>query len=110
MTKTILIIGMGQGLSLGIAEKFGQEGYQIGMISRSADKLLAFQQSLQAQNISSAFATADVADTAQMLKAIRQLRESLGSIAVLQYNAVDYRMKHLSPKMSKNSPMALKSA
>jgi hypothetical protein len=33
MTKTILIIGMGEGLSFGIAEKFGQKCYKIGMIS-----------------------------------------------------------------------------
>ncbi len=95
MTKTILIIGMGQGLSLGIAEKFGQEGYKVGMISRSADKLVGFQAKLKEQNIESEFATADVADTSQMLKAIEEIRSKLGSISVLQYNAVDYRMKHL---------------
>jgi len=95
MTKTILIIGMGQGLSLGIAEKFGQEGYKVGMISRSADKLLGFQAKLKEQDIVSEFATADVADTSQMLKAIEEIRSKLGSISVLQYNAVDYRIKHL---------------
>lgn len=58
---------MGQGLSLGIAEKFGWEGYKIGMISRSADKLLGFQTYLKEQNIESEFATADVSDTNQML-------------------------------------------
>lgn len=86
---------MGQGLGLGIAEKFGKEGYQIGMISRSADKLLAFQEGLKEQNIRSEFATADVTDTAQMIRAIKSIKEKLGSISVLQYNAVDYRMKYL---------------
>jgi NADP-dependent 3-hydroxy acid dehydrogenase YdfG len=95
MTKTILIIGMGEGLSLGIAEKFGQEGYKIGMISRNADKLLGFQTLLKEQNIISEFATADVADTNQMLKAIEEIKSKLGSISILQYNAVDYRMKNL---------------
>lgn len=95
MKKTILIIGMGQGLSLGIAEKFGQEGYKIGMISRSADKLLGFQTNLKEQNIESEFATADVADTNQMLQAIEEIKSKLGNISILQYNAVDYRMKNL---------------
>lgn len=95
MAKNILIIGMGGGLSLGIAEKFGQEGYQVGMISRSADKLLGFQSNLRALGIVSEFATADVADTSQMLQAIREIKNKLGSITTLQYNAVDYRMKHL---------------
>ena len=95
MTKTMLIIGMGQGLSLGIAEKFGQEGYQIGMISRSQDKLLQLKNQLAEQDIVSEFATADVANTPEMIAAIQSIKSKLGSISILQYNAVDYRMKPL---------------
>jgi short-subunit dehydrogenase len=95
MTKTILIIGMGQGLSFGIAEKFGKEGYQVGMISRSADKLLGFQNKLKEQGIVSAFATADVADTDQMLHAINEIKTKLGSISILEYNATDLHGKNL---------------
>ncbi len=95
MTKTILIIGMGQGLSLGIVEKFGKEGYKVGMISRSADKLLGFQTKLKKQGIVSAFATADVADTGEMINAINEIKTKLGSISILEYNAADFRMKNL---------------
>ncbi|MCX6207863.1 MAG: SDR family NAD(P)-dependent oxidoreductase [Bacteroidetes bacterium] len=95
MVNTILIIGMGEGLSLGIAEKFGQEGFKIGMISRNANKLLGLQTKLKEQNIVSDFATADVADTNQMIKAIQEIKNKLGSISILQYNAVDYRMKNI---------------
>ena len=91
----MLIIGMGQGLSMAIAEKFGKEGYAIGMISRSADKLAVFQTSLAEQDIESYYAVADVSDTHQMLQAIRLLRISLGSIHVLAYNAVDFRFQHI---------------
>lgn len=86
---------MGQGLSLGIAEKFGNQGFQIGMISRSADKLFNFQNKLKEQNIVSEFATADVSDTNQMIRAIKEIKSKLGTISVLHYNAVDYRMKNL---------------
>jgi len=95
MTKTILIIGMGQGLSFGIAEKFGKEGYQVGMISRNADKLLGFQTKLKEQNIISAFATADVADTGKMITAINEIKTKLGSICILEYNATDLHGKNL---------------
>lgn len=95
MTKTILIIGMGQGLSLGIAEKFGKEGYKIGMISRSTDKLLDFQQHLKTLGIEAEFAVADVSKTTEMIEAIRSIKSKLGTISILQYNAVDYRMKYL---------------
>jgi short-subunit dehydrogenase len=85
MTKTILIIGMGQGLSLGIAGKFGKEGYQVGMISRSSDKLLGFQTELKEQGVISEFVTADVADTGEMINAINEIKTKLGSISVLEY-------------------------
>ncbi len=95
MTKTILIIGMGQGLSLGIAEKFGKEGYKVGMVSRSPEKLAGFKNHLQSLGITSAFSAADVADTDQLKKAITDIKSQLGSISILQYNAVDYRIKPL---------------
>lgn len=95
MKKTILIIGVGKGLSLGIAEKFGKEGYKIGMISRSADKLSAIQTHLKEQNIESEFALADAANTNETLQAIEAIRSKVGSISILHYNAVDYRMKNL---------------
>ena len=39
MQKSILIIGAGTGLSLGVAQKFGEQGYKVGLISRNADNL-----------------------------------------------------------------------
>jgi short-subunit dehydrogenase len=95
MKKTILIIGMGQGLSMGIAEKFGKEGFAIGMISRNADKLAAFQNDLSKLGTESFYAAADVSDTTQMLAAIQHIQEQMGSIHVLQYNAVDFRFQHI---------------
>jgi short-subunit dehydrogenase len=95
MKKNIIIIGMGQGLSMGIAEHFGKEGFHIGMMSRSAEKLADFQAQLVEKGITSEFVAADVADTAQMIEAIHTLQSKMGTIDVLQYNAVDYRMNPL---------------
>jgi short-subunit dehydrogenase len=95
MKKNIIIIGMGQGLSLGIAEKFGSESFAVGMISRSKDKLEGFKNHLAGLDIDSDYAVADVADTQQTLQAILSLQNKMGTISVLHYNAVDYRMGHL---------------
>lgn len=92
MQKSILIIGMGQGLSLAIAEKFGKEGYQVGMISRSADKLAGFQLHLDKMGIVSNYEKADLSDTEQMLEAIEKLKIKLPVFGILHYNAVDARM------------------
>lgn len=86
---------MGPGLSLGVAEKFGEEKYFVGMISRSKDKLLDFQKQLAAKNIDSFFETADVANTTELISSIKKLKEKLGRVDVLHFNAVDYRMKPL---------------
>lgn len=95
MSKTIIIIGMGPGLSLGLARKFGREGFKIGMVSRTASKLFAFQEQLNSEGIASVFETADVADTQQLVSAIDKLRTTLGRVDALLYNAVDYRYKHI---------------
>ena len=95
MNKTILIIGMGQGLSFSVAERFGQEGYKIGMISRNEENLLEFQKKFKNKNIIAEYAVSDVSDTIQMIKAINQIKNKIGSISILHYNAVDYRMKNI---------------
>jgi short-subunit dehydrogenase len=95
MAKSIIIIGMGPGLSLGVAERFGKEGYTIGMVSRSADKLNHFQQQLQAKNIQSFYASADAADEIQLQKALHELMKQMEGVDVLLYNAVDYRTKNI---------------
>ncbi len=95
MKKSILIIGFGPGLSLAIAKRFGKSGYNVGMISRSADKLKTYQEELAKEGITSYFATADLADTEAMQHAIADLRVALERVDVLQYNAVDYRYRFL---------------
>jgi short-subunit dehydrogenase len=93
--KNMLIIGMGEGLSLGVAQKFGSEGFHIGMISRNAEKLNTLKEKLAKQDIKADFATADVNKTEELILALDQLRAKMGNIDLLHYNAVDYRMVNI---------------
>ena len=95
MKKSIIIVGMGPGLSSGVAEKFGSEGYQVGMISRNADKLAVLKNEYHAKGIQSSYTIADAAHTDELLKAIQKLIDEFRGIDVLHYNAVDYRQKFL---------------
>jgi len=95
MKKSIIIVGMGPGLSLGVAEKFGQEGFAVGMISRNAEKLKQLSEHLAEMGIESVYAAADVADTDQLTQALGLLSDQLNGVHVLHYNAVDARMKPL---------------
>ena len=95
MKKGIIIIGMGKGLSLGIAKKFGKEGYEVGMISRNEENLKAYQSALALENITSFYAAADVSSELALTNALAILKNKMSHITVLQYNAVDYRMVHV---------------
>ena len=86
---------MGEGLSLGVAQKFGSEGFHIGMISRNAEKLNTLKEKLAKEDIKAEFATADVTKTEELILAIDQLRAKMGNINLLHYNAVDYRMVNI---------------
>ncbi len=86
---------MGEGLSLGVAQKFGSEGFHIGMISRNAEKLNTLKEKLAKQDIKADFATADVNKTEELILALDQLRAKMGNIDLLHYNAVDYRMVNI---------------
>lgn len=95
MKKTIIIIGMGPGLSMSTARRFGKEGYQIGMISRTEHKLKLYQQELDELGITAAYETVDVADDKKLKEALDALVGKFGGLDVLHYNAVDYRIKDI---------------
>jgi short-subunit dehydrogenase len=95
MKKNLIIVGMGPGLSIGIAEKFGQTGFSIGMISRNEEKLKGSQKDLSLKGITSDFATADAYDANQVEAAVKTLNERMGGTDVLIYNAAALKMKAL---------------
>jgi len=95
MKKTILIIGAGKGFSEGVAEKFGTEGYEIGLISRNADKLETLVNNLKSKGITSYFATANAGNAIELERAISELKTRLGGISVLLYNAAALKNKDI---------------
>jgi short-subunit dehydrogenase len=95
MSKSILIIGAGPGISTAMAEKFGHNGYSIGLINRNADTAKAIVDGLATQGITAFSSTADIANTAELQKSITDLKEKLGGVNVLLYNAAAVRVKDI---------------
>jgi len=95
MSKSILIIGAGPGFSAGVAEKFGAEGYTIGLISRNEDKLQKMANDLKTKGITSHFVAANAADSIELEQAITELKTRLGGISVLFYNAAALKTKDI---------------
>jgi NADP-dependent 3-hydroxy acid dehydrogenase YdfG len=87
MSKTIAIVGFGPGNSTAVAEKFGAEGFSLGLIGRDEDRLAAGAAALKAKGITVATTTADAAVPDSIVAALRNVRAALGPINVVQWNA-----------------------
>ena len=57
-----IIIGAGSGVSNAIARRFGEGGYRIGLISRSASKLGVLVDTLVSDGVDATWAAADAGE------------------------------------------------
>jgi NAD(P)-dependent dehydrogenase (short-subunit alcohol dehydrogenase family) len=91
MTKTIVVVGYGPGVSAAMAEKFGAEGFSVALVARSEAKLAAGVEALKAKGVAAAAFVADAADPASIRGAIAKARSALGPIGVIHWNAYSGR-------------------
>jgi NADP-dependent 3-hydroxy acid dehydrogenase YdfG len=87
MTKTIVVVGFGPGVSTAVAEKFGAEGYAVALVARTPGKLAAGATALADKGIACDVFPADASDPASIRRAIAAARDKLGPIAALHWNA-----------------------
>jgi NAD(P)-dependent dehydrogenase (short-subunit alcohol dehydrogenase family) len=105
--NTIVIVGAGPGLGMGIARRFGREGFQVGLICRNETKGERFVQTLTKAGISAAVFAADATDEKSVVRAFEQIRQRLGPVDVLEYSPVnipqgpdgfaDLEVTHMTP-------------
>lgn len=87
MSKTIVIVGFGPGISTAVARKFGAEGFSVALVSRNEERLAAGVAMLEAEGIAAAAFSADAGDPEATRAAIGEARAQLGPISVLHWNA-----------------------
>jgi NAD(P)-dependent dehydrogenase (short-subunit alcohol dehydrogenase family) len=87
MPKTIIVVGFGPGISTGVAQKFGAEGFRVGLVARNKERLAAGVAALKSKGISAASFQADASEPADIRRAVARARTELGSITAIHWNA-----------------------
>ncbi len=87
MSKTIVVVGFGPGISNAVAEKFGTAGFSVALVARNKERLAAGVAALKTKGIAAAAISADAGDAAAIREAIGKARAQLGPITALHWNA-----------------------
>lgn len=90
MKRTIAIVGAGPGIGKAIAERFGDEGFQIALLSRNTEKLLTVVNYLTEKGIVAQAFKADVLNRESLSTALKEVKLAFGSIDVLEYSPSVY--------------------
>lgn len=78
--RRVLVTGGGRGLGRAIALAAAREGARVGLLGRTADTLEETAGEARAHGVTSATATADVADAAAVEAAVEELAAALGGL------------------------------
>ncbi|HEX4196497.1 MAG TPA: SDR family NAD(P)-dependent oxidoreductase [Caulobacteraceae bacterium] len=87
MSKTIVVVGFGPGISTAVAETFGAGGFQVALVARNEARLDAGVAALEAKGIKAAAFAADAGDPASIRAALDKARAALGPLTVVHWNA-----------------------
>ncbi|MFJ4830794.1 SDR family NAD(P)-dependent oxidoreductase [Streptomyces sp. NPDC088747] len=85
MVKTLIVVGAGPGLGMGVARAFGLQGFRVGLIARTEGTLDILVRELDELGIMAASLPADIRDRAALVRALTRARDLLGPIDVLEY-------------------------
>lgn len=90
LAKVCVVVGVGPGLGEALCRRFGREGFEVAMLSRSYDRLEALRHDLKDEGVSAHPFEADAGDPESLGAALTDVQNVLGSPDVLVYNAVAF--------------------
>ncbi|NMO52280.1 SDR family NAD(P)-dependent oxidoreductase [Actinoplanes sp. TBRC 11911] len=88
---TIAIVGAGPGVGAAVARRFGREGFDVALVSRTQTKLDTLAAALKAEGVNARGFAADVRDREALDRALTEAAETLGPVEVLQYSPLPHR-------------------
>lgn len=87
------IVGMGPGVSMSVARRFGKEGFAVAMVARKKESLERHAQDLAGHGIEALGYKADAGDEHGLTKALDEIQTHQGKTSVLVYNAAILRQE-----------------
>lgn len=93
--KTFVSIGTGPGMGYATAERFAQEGYTVILTARSTEKIREFAALLTGKGFKAEAVTLNAANPSDVEALIADVKQRLGSVDVVHYNAAAMRESRL---------------
>jgi NAD(P)-dependent dehydrogenase (short-subunit alcohol dehydrogenase family) len=84
-TEVAVVLGVGPGLGMSVAHRFGREGYAVVLVSRSDVRHAGYVASLTKAGVEAASYVADVRDTEQLGSVLDTVAERYGRIDLVYY-------------------------
>lgn len=85
--KVCVVVGVGPGLGLAVADRFGREGYHLALMARQRNTLDDHTTSLRQKGYVAHPFPVDVTDLSSLVTAFQSVNSTLGIPDVLVYNA-----------------------
>lgn len=82
-----VVVGVGSGLGLSIARKFGEEGCRVVMLARRTTAIADYAKMLNELGIEAYSFSVDVTDATSIVDTFNQIQQTLGHPDILIYNA-----------------------
>jgi NAD(P)-dependent dehydrogenase (short-subunit alcohol dehydrogenase family) len=90
--KVAVVLGVGPGLGSAIARRFASEGFALGLMARTLEKLTPIQQEIENSGSQALSISVDATDPTSVADAFEQVRSQLGNPEVFIYNAGAFKM------------------
>lgn len=90
--KVAVVLGVGPGLGAAIAHRFAREGFALGLMARTEEKLAAIREEIEGAGGTALTVPVDATDAASVTSAFEEVRGGLGDPEVFVYNAGAFQM------------------
>jgi len=84
--KVCVVVGVGPGMGLAVARRFGREGFEVALLARDVEKLKGLANELKNAGVTAQPYAVDVSNAGSIQQTFDQIKSEMGNPQVLVYN------------------------